>query len=173
MKRRYYAAVLLSMAAPFAAAQSSVTLYGVADIGLEYLNNANAAGDKLFRMTSGNASGSRWGLRGVDDWASLPALFILLSVFGFLSSPLTNSFTRYQEHQSDVYGLEVIHGLVPDSKQAAAHAFQILGEVNLADPEPSAFIKIWLYSHPPLKERIDFALTYDPWSKGERPQFIP
>lgn len=117
--------------------------------------------------------GAAWGLRGVDDWASLPALFLLLSVFGFLSSPLTNSFTRYQEHQADVYGLEVIHGLVPDSQQAAAHAFQILGEVNLADPEPSPFIKIWLYSHPPLKERIDFALTYDPWSKGERPEFVP
>ena len=117
--------------------------------------------------------GAAWGIRGVDDWASLPALFILLSVFGFLSSPLTNSFSRYQEHQADIYGLEVIHGLVPDSQQAAAHAFQILGEVNLSDPNPSEFIKIWLYSHPPLNERIVFAQTYDPWSKGERPQFVP
>ncbi|WP_407935880.1 porin [Cupriavidus necator] len=47
MKSRYYAAALLSMTAPFAAAQSSVTLYGVADIGMEYLSHANAAGDKL------------------------------------------------------------------------------------------------------------------------------
>jgi len=117
--------------------------------------------------------GASWGVRGVDDWASLPALFLLLSVFGFLSSPLTNSFTRYQEHQADIYGLEVIHGLVPNSQQAAAHAFQILGEVNLSDPDPSAFIKIWLYSHPPLNERIVFAQTYDPWSKGEATQFVP
>ncbi|HXE74416.1 MAG TPA: M48 family metallopeptidase [Candidatus Xenobia bacterium] len=117
--------------------------------------------------------GAGWGLRGVDDWASLPVLLLLLSVFGFLFSPIASSYSRYQEHQADIYGLEVIHGLVPDSQQAAARAFQILGEINLADPEPSTFIKIWLYSHPPLKERIEFALTYDPWSKGERPKYIP
>ncbi len=117
--------------------------------------------------------GAAWGIRGVDDWASLPVLLLLLSVFGFLSSPLTNSFSRYIEHQADIYGLEVIHGLVPDSQQAAAHAFQILGEVNLSDPNPSEFIKIWLYNHPPLNERIVFAQTYDPWSKGEPTQFVP
>ena len=117
--------------------------------------------------------GASWGLRGVDDWASLPVLFLLLVIFEFFSSPLTNSFSRYIEHQADIYGLEVIHGLVPDSQQAAAHAFQILGEVNLSDPNPSAFIKIWLYSHPPLNERIVFAQTYDPWSKGEPTQFVP
>ncbi|MGH7461969.1 MAG: porin, partial [Longimicrobiales bacterium] len=53
MKSKYYAAALLAMSAPFAAAQSSVTLYGVADIGLEYINHANAGGNSLTRMTSG------------------------------------------------------------------------------------------------------------------------
>jgi Zn-dependent protease with chaperone function len=117
--------------------------------------------------------GPRWGIRGVDDWASLPVLLLFLSLFGFFFSPVSNSFSRYLEHQADTYGLEVIHGLVPDSQAAAAEAFQILGEINLADPNPSAFIKIWLYDHPPLNERILFAQTYDPWSKGEPTQFIP
>ncbi|MEM5428026.1 porin [Cupriavidus oxalaticus] len=82
MKTRIYAAMLLSAAAPLAAAQSSVTLYGVADIGLEYLSHANAAGDKLFRMTSGNVSGSRWGLRGVEDLGSgMKAVYALESGF--------------------------------------------------------------------------------------------
>lgn len=117
--------------------------------------------------------GERWRIRAVDDWASLPALMLLLSLFGFLASPITNGFSRYHEHQADVYGLEVIHGIVPDSQRAAADAFQILGEINLADPNPSPFIKIWLYGHPPLNERIVFAQTYDPWSKGEPPQFVP
>lgn len=116
--------------------------------------------------------GAASGVRGVDDWASLPALFLLLSVFGFLSSPLTNSFSRYQEHQADIYGLEVIHGLVPDSPEAAAQAFQVLGEINLADPNPHPLIRIWLYSHPPLDDRIRFAHSYDPWSKGEPTQFV-
>ena len=117
--------------------------------------------------------GERWAIRGEDDWASLLVFLLLLSLFGFLASPATNTFSRYQEHQADVYGLEVIHGLVPDSPDVAAEAFQILGEIDLADPNPSAFIKIWLYSHPPLNERIVFAQTYDPWSKGQPPEFVP
>lgn len=116
--------------------------------------------------------GERWAIRGVDDWASLPVLMLFFSLFGFLADPVTNSFTRYLEHEADVYGLEVIHGVVADSPRAAAEAFQILGEINLADPDPHPFIKYWLYNHPPLNERLVFARTYDPWSKGEQPQFI-
>lgn len=116
--------------------------------------------------------GEAWSIRGVDDWASLPVLLLFLSVFGFLFSPASNSFSRYQEHQADVYGLEVIHGIVPDSPQAAAQAFQVLGEINLADPDPHPLIRIWLYSHPPLDDRIRFAYSYDPWSKGEPTQFV-
>jgi len=71
-----------------------------------------------------------------------------------------------------VYGLEVIHGVVPNSEEVAAHAFQILGEVDLSDPNPPAFITFWLYSHPPLAERLVFAYSYDPWSKGESPKYV-
>ncbi len=117
--------------------------------------------------------GPRWAIHGVDDWASLPVLMLFFSIFGFLASPAISSFIRYHEHQADIYGLEVIHGLVPDSSQTAARAFQILGEINLSDPHPHPFIKFWLYSHPPLDERIRFAQAYDPWSKGEPPQFVP
>ena len=114
----------------------------------------------------------RWSLRGVDDWASLPALLLFTYLFFFLAEPLFNSFSRYQEHQADVYGLEIIHGIVPDSSEVAAEAFQTIGEVDLADPQPSAFIKFWLYSHPPLGDRITFAHEYDPWSKGQSPMFV-
>lgn len=116
--------------------------------------------------------GERWAIRGVTDWASLPVLMLFFSLFGFLAAPVTNTFTRYLEHEADVYGLEVIHGVVTDSPRAAAEAFQVLGEINLADPDPHPFIKYWLYNHPPLNERLVFARTYDPWSKGEQPQFI-
>jgi Zn-dependent protease with chaperone function len=108
----------------------------------------------------------------LDDWASLPALLLLFYLFFFLSEPAFNSFSRYQEHQADVYGLEVIHGIVPDSSGTAAEAFQILGEVDLADPDPSPFIKVWLYTHPALADRLRFAREYDPWSKGQAPIFV-
>lgn len=116
--------------------------------------------------------GERWSVREVGDWASFPALLLVLSVLSVISSPLMNALSRYREHEADVYGLEVVHGIVPDAGRVAAEAFQIMGEINLADPEPSAFIKIMRYGHPPLKERIEFANKYDPWSKGEEPQFV-
>ncbi len=114
----------------------------------------------------------RRGIRGLADWASLPLLLLVLSVFGELATPIVSSYSRSNEHDADVYGLEVVHGIVPDSARSAAEAFQILGEINLADPHPSRFIEIWLYTHPPLADRLVFARTYDPWRKGEPPRFL-
>jgi STE24 endopeptidase len=90
----------------------------------------------------------------------------------FFSTPVANTFSRAEEHQADVYGLEVIHGVLPDSPQIAAQAFQKLGESDLADPDPPGFLKYWLYSHPPLAERLAFAYDYDPWRRGESPRYV-
>jgi STE24 endopeptidase len=116
--------------------------------------------------------GGSWGIRGLDDWASLPALMLLLSIFSFAASPIASGFSRYFEHQADQYGLEVTHGLTPDSGQVAAQAFQILGEVDLADPDPNPAAVFLYFSHPTTSERVQFSLSYDPWSKGEQPEFV-
>ena len=115
---------------------------------------------------------SRWGIRSTDDWASLPVLLLCVAILSFLASPAINGFSRYVEHQADQYGLEVTHGLIPDSNQVAARSFQILGEVDLGDPEPNPFIKFWLFSHPPLSERVHFALAFNPWAEGKQPEFV-
>jgi STE24 endopeptidase len=113
-----------------------------------------------------------WKLYGQEDWASLAVLLLLLQLLLFISSPVISGYSRMQEHAADVYGLEVIHGLVPDSEEVAAHAFQVLGEIDLSDPNPPPFVTFWLYSHPPLAERLVFAHSYDPWSKGESPKYV-
>jgi Zn-dependent protease with chaperone function len=113
-----------------------------------------------------------WKIYGPEDWASLALFLLLLRVVTFAASPAVNGFSRMQEHAADVYGLEVIHGIVPDSQEVAAHAFQVMGEVDLEDPNPPAFITFWLYSHPPLADRLVFAHTYDPWSRGEPPRYV-
>jgi STE24 endopeptidase len=115
--------------------------------------------------------GKRWDIPGVDDWASLPLLLLVVTVVSFVMEPALNSFSRVLEHNADVYGLEVIHGIVPDAPQAAAQAFQILGEVSLSDPNPSPFIKFWLYDHPGVSERVRFAAEYDPWANGT-PRYV-
>jgi len=116
--------------------------------------------------------GGTWAIRAVDDWASLPVLMVLVTGLGFLAEPVMNSIGRTLEHNADIYGLEVIHGIVPDSPQAAAQAFQILGEVSLSNPNPSPFIKFWLYDHPSTSDRVRFAAEYDPWAHGESPKYV-
>ncbi|MEW6321232.1 MAG: M48 family metallopeptidase [Acidobacteriota bacterium] len=116
--------------------------------------------------------GARWGIRALDDWASLPAIMLLLSVFSLGAQPIMANFTRALEHQADIYGLEALHGLVPDSSQAAAHAFQKLGEKGLSYPDPNPLYVFWVYTHPPVKERLRFALEYRPWETGEGTRYI-
>ena len=113
-----------------------------------------------------------WKVHGQEDWASLAVLLLLLHVLLFVSSPVISGYSRMQEHAADVYGLEVIHGLVPNSGEVAAHAFQVLGELDLSDPNPPPFITFWLYSHPPLADRLVFAHSYNPWSKGQSPKYV-
>lgn len=127
--------------------------------------------DRLLRAMLARWS-EAWGIRGQDDLAALPVFMLLLAVFGFLGTPIVNAYSRHVEHQADQYGLEVIHGLIPDAPVVAAHAFQILGEVDLEEPNPSLAVKLWFYSHPPLDERMRFAQTYDPWSQGRAPEFV-
>jgi STE24 endopeptidase len=116
--------------------------------------------------------GEKWHIRGVDDWASLPFLLMPLFVLSFLANPIVSAVSRHYEHQADQYGLEVTHELTPDSAQQAAQAFQILGEVDLADPAPNPVNVLLFYSHPPIGDRVRFALAYDPWSNGGAGEFV-
>jgi len=116
--------------------------------------------------------GGAWNIRGLDDLASFPALLLLLTIFLFVVSPVTNGFSRHLEHQADQYGLEVTHGLTPDSSQVAAQSFQILGEVDLGDPDPNPVDVFLFYDHPPDSERVHFAVTYDPWANGGHGEFV-
>ena len=116
--------------------------------------------------------GGEWEIRGVEDWASLPALLLLLTIFSFAANPVTNAFSRHYEHQADQYGLEVTHRLTPDASQVAAQSFQILGEVNLADPDPNPVDIFLFYDHPAIPDRIRFCLTYDPWTGGGHGEFV-
>jgi STE24 endopeptidase len=116
--------------------------------------------------------GSGLEIRQLDDWASLPVLLLLLSIFSFIVTPVGAAFSRHLEHQADQYGLEVTHGLTPDSSQVAARAFQVLGEVGLSDPDPNPLDVFLFYDHPPISDRVRFCLTYDPWEGGGRGEFV-
>ena len=114
----------------------------------------------------------RWHMRELSDWAAVPMLLLIFSILGLISQPIGSTFSRQLEHNADIYGLEVTHGINPDSQEAAAHAFQVLGELALSYPYPSDFYVFWYADHPPIRDRVPFAHNYDPWSKGEQPKYV-
>ncbi len=64
--RKILAGAALSV--PLAAAAQSVTLYGVFDTGVEYVNNIGPSKDGVARVPVLTATvPSRWGLRGSED----------------------------------------------------------------------------------------------------------
>jgi STE24 endopeptidase len=116
--------------------------------------------------------GDAWGVRSLGDLASLPTLLLLLGSASFILTPATNGLSRYFEHQADQYALEVTHGLTPDSGQVAAQTFQVLGEVDLDYPDPAWIDVLLTYDHPATRDRVRFALTYNPWANGGPGEFV-
>lgn len=105
--------------------------------------------------------GARCGIRGISDLAVLPLIMACVSVLGFASQPVFNAFSRRIEHESDIYALELTR-----DNEAGARAFLQLAANNRSDPEPEAWVRVLFYTHPPLAERIAFALSYRPWAEG-------
>ncbi|NPT61874.1 porin, partial [Paraburkholderia elongata] len=84
MKKKILAAALLGVLANTAHAQSSVTLYGLIDVGITYTNSqlTSHGGHSNVQETSGAVDGSRWGLRGAEDLGGgLKAIFTLENGF--------------------------------------------------------------------------------------------
>lgn len=79
MKKTLVALAVLGSIAGVAQAQSSVTVYGVVDVGLAHENNGT---DSVTRLDSGNWSGSRLGFKGTEDLGGgLSAIFTIESGF--------------------------------------------------------------------------------------------
>jgi STE24 endopeptidase len=114
----------------------------------------------------------RWPMRELGDWAAVPMLLLIFSLMSTISQPIGSAFSRTLEHNADIYGLEVTHGINANSQEAAAHAFQVLGELSLSYPYPNKFVVFWYADHPPINERVPFAHSYDPWGKGEQPKYV-
>ncbi|MFL9931233.1 porin [Paraburkholderia sp. RL18-103-BIB-C] len=87
MKKSLLALAALGAFAGAAHAQSSVTLYGIIDVGINM--NTNAGGSHKYDMSSGVLQGSRFGLRGTEDLGGgLKALFVLENGFDVTNGKL-------------------------------------------------------------------------------------
>ncbi len=102
-----------------------------------------------------HASVDAFGYRNVSDVAAFPLLALILSLFGLVTMPLTNAYSRAREYAADDYALRLT-GDAP----AFITAMQRLGNQNLAEPEPPRWVVLLFYSHPPLPDRIRHAEGY-------------
>ena len=103
-----------------------------------------------------NRWGEKWQIRGVGDPAVLPLVILVISIFGFVMTPVFNTWVRTAEAEADMYGLNASRQ--PDGfARAAIH----LGEYRKMSPGP---VEEWVfYDHPSGRNRIYRAMRW----KGE------
>jgi len=104
----------------------------------------------------------RFGFDDLSDVASYPLLMLVISLVTLIVTPLLLTVTRWQEHEADRFGLELLR-----DNHSAATAFVKLQRENLAVPYPGTLYKLWRASHPVLGERIEFCNEYRPWETGQ------
>ena len=87
----------------------------------------------------------------------MPLLALALGLYGLLTSPLDNLFSRWRERLADRYALATT-----GKGRAFASAMTRLANQNLAEVDPPAWVEFLFYSHPALGKRIEMARQLAP-----------
>jgi STE24 endopeptidase len=97
--------------------------------------------------------GARWGLSGPSDLAALPLALALISGLFLVWTPVTNTFTRTQEIEADVFGLNA-------ARQPEGFAEVALKASEYRKMEPTPFEEFIFYDHPSGATRIRTAMRW-------------
>jgi STE24 endopeptidase len=97
--------------------------------------------------------GERWQIHSVTDPAVVPLVVLLVAILSFVLTPITNTSTRLQEKEADMFGLNASRQ--PDGfAQAAIH----LGEYRKMRPGPIE--EFLFFDHPSGYNRIHSAMVW-------------
>lgn len=104
--------------------------------------------------------GLNWGVTffGFDspsDVATMPLLVLVLSLYGLVTMPLENAYSRWREERADRFALELT-----GKGDAYASALTRLADQNLSDADPAPWVEFIFHSHPALGKRITRAKAY-------------
>jgi len=97
----------------------------------------------------------RFGFDGPGDVAALPLLVLAVALFSFVSLPLINGYSRWRERLADRFALRVT-----GNAEAFARAMMRLAHQNLAELDPPVWVVWLLHDHPPIRERIQMAISW-------------
>lgn len=100
-------------------AQSSVTLYGLIDSNIEFVNHASSQGGVVVRENSGGLSNSRFGFRGVEDLGGGYSAFFVLEA-GFNSNDGTNATAGTLFNRTSAVGVTSEYGSLSAGLQYTA-----------------------------------------------------
>ena len=93
-----------------------------------------------------------FGFEGVADVAGMPFFALVMGIYGLVTMPLGNAYSRWRERRADAYALRAT-----GKGDAYASALARLANQNLAEADPEPWVEFLLYSHPALSKRIAFA----------------
>jgi len=128
-------------------AQSSVTLYGILDEGINFTNNTG--GNKNYEMASGYAYGNRWGLKGSEDLGGgMKTIFDLENGFD-LSSGRANQGGR-------MFGRQAYVGIATDQYGSVTLGRQYDSVVDFLGPTTAnGNWAGYLFAHPYDNDNTD------------------
>lgn len=84
---------------------------------------------------------------------SLPIVLFMVSAFGVLATPVTNSLSRIDEIEADRYSLETVN--LPDALASA-----LVKTAEYRYPRPSWIEEVIFYSHPSVERRVRAAMEW-------------
>jgi STE24 endopeptidase len=95
--------------------------------------------------------GDKWRAYEAGDSAALPLFALLISTYSFVLPPITNTYSRVQEYEGDIFGLNAARQ--PD---AEAEVDLKLADYRKLDPGP--IVEFLFYDHPSGRARIYAAM---------------
>jgi len=102
------------------------------------------------------AAAAAAGLRGVDDVAGLPLLLLGAGAVSLVMVPAAHAMSRGFERKADRFALRLTR-----NPAAFISAMRRLGARNLAEEDPSTIVQWLFYSHPPIRDRIAAAQSFE------------
>jgi len=97
--------------------------------------------------------GESWKIADMSQTASIPVFWLLFVVWTFVSNPLNNAYSRWQESQADLYGLNA-------SQAPHGMAEFMIHDADTGRLEPTALDILLFFDHPSDKSRVETAMRW-------------
>jgi STE24 endopeptidase len=97
--------------------------------------------------------GGAWRITDMSQTAAIAVFWLLFTAWTFVSDPLNNAYTRWQESQADLYGLNA-------SQAPHGMAEFMIHDADIARLTPTPLDVLLFYDHPSDKSRVETAMRW-------------